>query len=263
MAYSEAGEGPSVLFLHGFPLDRTMWRHQLGAVAGWRGVAPDLRGMGSSPVPSGGYAMEAYAEDLRALLDRMRVDRVVVCGLSMGGYVAFECLRRFPERIAGLVLMDTRSEADSGEARAGRDRLIAETRAEGAGAVVNAMLPRLVGATTAAAAPEVVEDLRAMMRRAPLAGIVGALEAMRDRPDSRHLLAALDGMPTLVVVGAEDVVTPPAVAESMAAAIPGATLEVIAGAGHLPPLERPADVTTVLRRFLGSHVQLSGGVGRL
>lgn len=249
LAWADHGEGPAVLFIHGFPLDHTMWEHQLAGLAGWRRIAPDLRGMGKSEAPETGYAMETYARDLGALLDACDVERVVLCGLSMGGYVALECLRTWPGRVAGLALMDTRAEADSAEARAGRDAMIAAVRERGPVAVADVMLPKLVGATTAARAPKVVDHARRMIMGTSVPGIIGALSAMRERSDNRPVLAALR-VPVLILVGAEDVITPPSASEAMAGVAPQAELVVVPEAGHLAPLEQPALVTGALQGFL-------------
>jgi 3-oxoadipate enol-lactonase len=244
------GDGPAVLFIHGFPFDHSIWTHQIAALEGWCRIAPDLRGMGQSDAPDLGYSMETYAADLAELLDLLGARDVVLVGLSMGGYVAFEFLRHWRERVRGLVLMDTRAEADSPEARLNRDATAATARDQGAGAIAEAMLPKVLGASTLAGAPAVVGRVRSMMAATPVAGLVGALGAMRDRPDSTPLLPELAGLPTLVIVGDEDEVTPPAVASAMAGAIPGASLVVIRSAGHLAPVERPAEVTDALLAFL-------------
>lgn len=248
---SQGEDRRTILFIHGFPLDRSIWRPQIAALTDWRRIAPDLRGMGRSEAPEGGYAMGTYAEDLVQLLDALGVERVVLCGLSMGGYVAFECLRRWPDRVAGLVLMDTRAEADPPEARQGRDAMIAAVREKGAGAVAEAMLPRLLRPGTVTTNPGLVEQVRKMMAGSPVAGVAGALAAMRERPDSRPLLPTLGHVPTLVLVGEEDALTPPDVGRAMADAIPGAEYQIIGGAGHLPTLEQPEATTERLRRFLG------------
>jgi YbgC/YbaW family acyl-CoA thioester hydrolase len=250
LAVEVQGEGPTVLFIHGYPLDHTIWRDQIDALDGYRRIAPDLRGMGRSDAPDLGYGMGTYAADLAALLDALGVDEVVLCGLSMGGYVAFEFLRRWRERVRGLVLMDTRAEPDGAEGRRARDAAAALARENGAGAIADAMLPKLLGAGTAARAPEVVARIRRMITATPVPGIVGALSAMRDRPDSTGLLPTLGGLPTLVVVGEEDVLTPPDAARRMAQAIPHARLTTLAGAGHLPPVECPSETTTALQDFL-------------
>lgn len=250
LAVEVRGDGPAILFVHGYPLDRTIWRDQLDALEGFRRIAPDLRGMGESDAPDLGYGMPTYAADLAALLDTLGVDDVVLCGLSMGGYVIFEFLRRWRERVRAVVLMDTRAEPDGMEARRSRDIAAASARESGAGAIAEQMLPKMLGTSTPARSPEVVERVRRLMAGTPVAGLVGALTAMRDRPDSTGLLPTLAGLPVLVLVGEEDAITPPDTARRLAGAIPGARLVVITGAGHLPPVERPGETTAALREFL-------------
>jgi pimeloyl-ACP methyl ester carboxylesterase len=247
------GRGPALLFIHGFPLDRWIWHHQVAGLDGFLRIAPDLPGMGESPVGDGPATMASYARALGRCLDQAGVTSVVLCGLSMGGYVAFECLRQWPARVGGLVLMDTRADADGSEARQGRERLIAEVLVRGPAAAADAMMPRLVGRSTSSSGPSWLAELRARIERAPVGGLVGALDAMKERPDSTPLLGTVS-VHTLVLVGAEDVITPPALAEAMAAGVPGATLVVVPGAGHLPPLEQPDVVTQVLHDFLGQVV---------
>jgi 3-oxoadipate enol-lactonase len=257
LSVESQGEGPrAILFIHGFPLDRSIWRDQVAGLEGWWRIAPDLRGMGRSEAPESGYSMGHYAEDLAGVLDALDVERVVLCGLSMGGYVAFECLRRWPDRVTGLVLMDTRAEPDSPEARRGRDAMIAGVRSDGVSSVAAAMLPRMLRPATLTEHPALAEQVRTMMAATPVPGVAGALAAMRDRPDSRSLLPTLGRVPTLVMVGEEDALAPPEVARAMAEAIPGAEYHVIAGAGHLPTLEQPLLTTDRLRQFLE---QLSWG----
>jgi len=252
LAVDVRGKGPAVLFVHGYPLDRTLWEAQLSGLEGYRVIAPDLRGLGLSDAPDLGYSMPTYADDLAALLEALQVDEVVLVGLSMGGYVAFEFLRRHRERVRALVLFDTRADADGPDVRRARDQQSSLAREQGAGAIVDQMLPRLLGPGAAQSMPQVVERVREMMLAAPVAGIAGALAAMRDRNDSTALLVTLDDLPTMVVVGEEDAMTPVDLARGMASAIPGARLEVIPGAGHLPPLEAPAEVNALLLDFLKS-----------
>jgi pimeloyl-ACP methyl ester carboxylesterase len=250
LAVEVRGEGPAVLFIHGYPMDRSIWSHAMAALDGFRRIAPDLRGMGQSDAPDLGYSVETYAGDLAALLDALGVDEVVLCGLSMGGYIAFEFLRRWRSRVRAVVLMDTRAEADTPDGKRARDLAAATARDGGAAAIAEQMVPKLMGPTTRGRAPETVAQVRAMIEAAPVSGIVGALGALRDRPDSTDDLPGLAGMPVLVVVGEEDEVTPPAQARAMAEAIPGARVVVIPGAGHVPPLERPAATTQALVDFL-------------
>jgi YbgC/YbaW family acyl-CoA thioester hydrolase len=250
LAVEVRGDGPAVLFIHGYPFDHTIWTHQVAALEGWCRIAPDLRGMGQSDAPDLGYSMETYAADLANLLDLLGAREVVLVGLSMGGYIAFEFLRRWRERVRALVLVDTRAEADTPEARMARETAAASARDQGAAAIAEAMLPKVLGGSTLRSAPATVERMRTMMAATPVPGIVGALGAMRDRPDSTPLLATLAGLPTLVLVGDEDEVTPPAQARLMAETIPGASLVVIRSAGHVPPLERPAETTDAIVAFL-------------
>jgi YbgC/YbaW family acyl-CoA thioester hydrolase len=250
LAVEIRGDGPAVLLVHGYPFDRTIWRDQIDALEGHRRIAPDLRGMGESDAPDLGYGMAIYADDLAALLDALGVDDVVLCGLSMGGYVIFEFLRRWRSRVRGLILIDTRAEADGAEARRARDAAAATARESGAEAVAEAMLPKVLSPGTLQHDPETAERVRRIMAATPVAGMVGALAAMRDRHDSTGLLPTLAGLPTLVIVGEDDSVTPPESARRMAAAIPGARLVILPGAGHVPPVEQPAAVTATLREFL-------------
>jgi pimeloyl-ACP methyl ester carboxylesterase len=247
LAIETRGSGAAVVFLHGFPLDRTVWRHQFDTLTGFRRIAFDLRGMGQSDAPDLGYSMATYADDLAAVLDALGEERVVLCDLSMGGYVAFEFLRRYRARVRGVILMGTRPEADSAEGRKARDTLIGRVRDTGAVAAAEAMLPRFF---TPGVPADIIEAVREMVMRAPVSGIIGALSAMRERPDSTPMLSTLIGVPALVVVGREDVITPPAIAEGMATALPEARLVEIPGAGHLPCVEQPVPTTRAILKFL-------------
>jgi YbgC/YbaW family acyl-CoA thioester hydrolase len=255
LAVDVRGQGPAVLFIHGYPLDHSLWEHQLAHLDGWTRIAPDLRGMGQSDAPDLGYSMATYADDLLALLSTLGVDRAVLCGVSMGGYVAFEMLRRARERVRGLVLVNTRAEADTTEGRKARDAAAAQAREGGAESIARAMLPRLLARTAAAEHPALVERVRRMMEATPVAGILGAIGALRDRPDSVSLLPALAGIPTMVIAGDDDQITPRDRAQAMADAIPGARLAVLSGAGHLAPIECPEATTSLLVDFLA-------GIGR-
>jgi 3-oxoadipate enol-lactonase len=249
LAVEVRGEGPAVLFVHGYPLDRTLWSHQMASIEGWRRIAPDLRGMGESDAPDLGYSMNTYAADLAALLDVLGVDDVVLCGLSMGGYVCFEFLRRWRSRVKGLVLMDTRATADSPDARRGRDLASTMAREGGAAAIADSMVPQLLSPVTQERA-DIVGKVREMIENTAVAGLVGALAAMRDRDDSESLLPSLADLPTLILVGEDDQLTPPHEARRIVQAIPGAQLEVVSGAAHLPPIEQPEETTARLQSFL-------------
>ncbi len=250
LIYDLRGHGIPVLWIHGFPLGRWLWDPQVTALADTaRSIAVDLRGFGGSSAPEGPYTMEVYAADLRGLLDALGIDRVVLAGLSMGGYIAFAFYAAYPERVQGLILADTRHQADTPEARAHRYALIERIRAEGTPAAVEAFLPRLFGATTQRERPDLVETLRRKMLTNPAAGLIGALQAMAERPDRTELLPSIR-VPTLVLVGEEDAVTPPEVARQMAEGIPGARLAVIPQAGHLANVEAPEAFNETVRAFL-------------
>jgi YbgC/YbaW family acyl-CoA thioester hydrolase len=250
LAVDVRGHGPAVLFIHGYPVDHSIWTHQLATLDGWSRIAPDLRGMGQSDAPDLGYSMETYAADLAALLDLLGAEQAVLVGHSMGGYIAFEFLRRWRNRVRGLVLVDSRAESDTPEGKRNRDSAASLAREQGAEAIADAMLSRILGRTTQADDPATVERVRALMAASPVAGLVGALAAMRDRPDSTALLPELNGLPTLVIVGDEDELTPPTQARAMVDAIPGASLVVIRSAGHLPTVERPVESTAAILAFL-------------
>ncbi len=245
----DVGTGLPVCFLHGFPHDRSLWNAQLGALAvPARTVAFDLPGFGES-TPLASPSVEGFADAVVAGLDTLGIDRAVITGLSMGGYVALALWRRHPSRVRALVLADTRATADGAEGRARRDALIAAAREHGAAAVAEQMAPGMVGRTTRAQRRDVVAALDAMMRRAPLAGVLGGLAALRDRPDATPSLGGIT-VPTLVVCGDEDVLTPPSDARALHFGIPGSRLELLAGAGHVTCVERPAAFNHVLSEFL-------------
>lgn len=241
----------TVLLIHGFPFDHLMWRHQVAALSPRRCVAPDLLGAGTRKGPESPdeFSMAAYAEDLSAQLDHLGIEQAVVCGLSLGGYITFELLRSFPQRIRAAVLCNTKAPADTPEARRGRDVLAARARQEGAGAVARELMPKLLARATSERRPEIAREVTAMIERQPVSGIVGALRALRERPDSTPLLAAIR-VPVLVLAGDDDQITPAAGMEEMARAIPGAQLKVIPEAGHLTPLEQPRAVNAALNAFL-------------
>jgi pimeloyl-ACP methyl ester carboxylesterase len=269
----EAGpsDGAVLLLLHGFPFNSAMWRPQLETPpAGWRVIAPDLTGFGGSAatVAAGTAAagsaatatgtaaaaaatltMDRMADDVAALLDRLRIRGAAVCGLSMGGYVTFALLRRHAARVRALVLADTRAAPDSEDVRRGRLETAARVATEGNGPVVEAMLPKLFSPVTPQRQPDLVAEVRAMMADAPPAAVAAALRGMAARPDSTPMLRSIN-VPTRVVVGQSDQITPPGEAQLMARAIPGAMIEVIPDAGHLPNLENAAAFDSALTAFL-------------
>ncbi len=244
------GDGPAILFVHGFPMDRTLWHHQMAAMRGWRRIAPDLRGMGLTEVADR-YSMAEYADDMASLMDALGASQAIVCGLSMGGYIAFEILRRHRKRVRALILSNTRAGADTGEGRANRDAMIDTVRVDGPAAVAETLIPKLLGPSSLEAMPKVVGHLRTMISNTPTAGVIGALEAMRDRSDSTELCKKID-VPTLVIAGANDQIVSPAEAGEMADLIPGAQFAIIPEAGHLAPLEQPVACNRVIGEFVES-----------
>jgi 3-oxoadipate enol-lactonase len=255
LAYDESGSGPALLFVHGWPHNRTLWSAQVSGLSTHaRCIAPDLRGFGESTV-TGPYSMQQYADDLVALLDSLGIDRAVVCGLSMGGYVTMAMLRHHPDRVRALVLTSTRATADTPEAREKRMRLVEFVREKGVEALAARQLRAMVGETTFTSRPELLEQLRRLMAAAPLEGVVGGLLAMADRPDSTDLMKGIR-VPTLVIGGAEDTFTPPTELGTLAAAIPDARLELIATSGHVCAFERPAAFNHLVAEFL-EHLLLN------
>jgi 3-oxoadipate enol-lactonase len=254
LAYDDDGPGPVVVLLHGFPLNRSMWSAQQANVGStYRVIAPDLRGHGETAAPDGIYAIDDMADDVLELLDALQLRQpIVLGGLSMGGYIALSLIARHPERVRALMLMDTRAGADSPAAALGREELAKKVEAsQSARPVVDAMLPKLFSPTTRSLHPEPMDPVRRMMEETPARALAGALRGMAARPDRTSDLAGIK-VPTLVLVGADDTVTPPDEARAMAEAIPGAQLEIIPDAGHLAPLENPAASNAAILRFLST-----------
>lgn len=250
LAVDIRGRGPAILFIHGYPLDHAMWEPQLAGLDGWLRIAPDLRGMGQSDAPDLGYSMATYADDLLALLTTLGVDKAVICGLSMGGYVAFEMLRRAPERVRALIVVDSRAEADTAEIRRARDAEAGKAREGGPDAIADNMLPKFFDNRPTAVDQAIQDQIRRVIVATPYAGLLGAIGALRDRPDSFATLRAQQELPALVIVGEEDKITPPERAQAMVDVLPNGELVVIPGAGHLASLERPDAVNTAMRGFL-------------
>ncbi|NKI41002.1 alpha/beta fold hydrolase [Streptomyces physcomitrii] len=255
LAYEDEGAGQALVLVHGHPFDRSMWAPQRAAFAAThRVLTPDLRGYGDSPVTPGAVRLSTFAEDIRALLDELGVRRFVLAGLSMGGQIAMECLRRFGDRIDGLVLADTSPEAESPAGRAARHRAADRLLREGMRGYADEVLYRMVapGAEEAVAA-----HVHRMMCSADPVGAAAALRGRAERPDYRELLART-AVPVLVVVGREDGFTPLAGARALHAAVPGSALTVVEGAAHLPNLERPEAFNAALAEFLD---RLPAGTG--
>jgi 3-oxoadipate enol-lactonase len=240
-----------ILFIHGFPFDSLMWRHQVAALSNWKRVVPDLWGAGFANIPAsaGPYSIADHASSLVGTLDDLHVDEVVVCGLSMGGYIAFELLRAFPARVRAAILCSTKATADTPEQKRGRDTMAAKAEREGTRAIAAELVPKLVARATLERQPAVVREVTTMIERQPVYGMVVTLRALRDRSDSTSLLGQIR-IPVLVVAGEEDQIAPAAGMEEMARAIPGAQFTVIPGSGHLSPLEQSQAVNAALNAFL-------------
>lgn len=249
----DVGQGSPILFVHGFPLDHTMWREQVADLSrDHRCVVPDLRGFGRSSVTEGIVSMEQFADDLAALLDALSIaEPIVLCGLSMGGYVAWQFVRRHSIRLRGLILCDTRAMPDSSEAAAGRLKLAEDVVPLGPEIVVKAMLPRLVAPGFRVREPSWIEEIRKVMLGTSPQGIAAASRGMAERADARPWLAAID-VPSLVLVGEQDVISTPAEMSEIASALPRATFRIVAGAGHLAPLENPGPTNDAIRAFLST-----------
>jgi pimeloyl-ACP methyl ester carboxylesterase len=237
--YEEAGTGRPLVLLHAFPLNPSMWQPQMDALAPHFGVEQST------------FTVEQMASDVVALLDYLQIEEpVVLGGLSMGGYVAMALARQYPERVRALILADTRGEADSDEARANRNRLIEKAHDEGAGAVWNAMKGKMFSPTTGETS-ESHSFADATAAQQSTAQVVGALQALRDRPDAHTALATLN-IPSLVLVGADDAITTPELAQALVNTLPQAKLVTIADAGHLSNLEKPQQFNAAVLQFLQS-----------
>jgi len=242
-----------------------MWGFQFDALAagGWRVIAPQMRGVDdeggrvladqSTRPPTASLTLDDYAADVVDLLDALHVDEAVIGGCSMGGYLALALMRLAPNYFRGLLLVDTRSQADAPEALAGRQKLLKLADEQGAAGVLADMEPKLVGETTRRERPEVIAHLRDIAMRNSNASIAGMVRALMSRTDSTSLLPAIR-VPTLIVVGEEDTITPPAMSQQMHDAIPGSMLEVLPRVGHLPNLEDPAAFNDVVAKFLAHRV---------
>jgi 3-oxoadipate enol-lactonase len=257
IAYLDSAPGdrsrPALLLLHAFPLGAHMWEPQFRDLArDARIIAPDLRGFGGSsdPLPAGvGPSIDDFADDAIVLIRELGIGPVILAGLSMGGYAAFSVMRRAPDLVRSLILSDTRASADTLQARAGRKAMLALVEREGPQGVARDMMPKLLGRTTRERNPDAQETVRRLIKRHSPQAIHNAVLRMMERPDARPLLPSIS-VPTLVIVGEEDELTPPSAAEEIAQGIPGATLVRIAGAGHLPNLEQSGPFDASIQAFL-------------
>ena len=251
LAYEDRGQGMPIVLLHGYPLDSRMWANETHSLnARWRVIAPDLRGFGKSPsiVP---FTIEQLADDVHALLAKLRALPCVLVGFSMGGYVALAFAKKYPTDLRALILVDTRAEADTTEGKAARDKAIELARQGGAKAIADQMLPKLLVPDDQRRGPKVTEMVRGMIESQPPLTIEHALRAMRDREDYTSMLPSI-AVPTLILVGANDPLTPPPMSRAMHERIPRSQLVEIPDAAHLAPLENPDAVGRAVQDFLRS-----------
>lgn len=249
LAYSDSGSGAPLVLLHAFPLDRGMWEPQRPLSETFRVISVDLPGFGSSAVDPG-FTIDSAADRVADLIDSLKLGTVAIGGLSMGGYVAMAFARRHPGKLAKLILADTRSEPDDAAGRDNRDRLIKLTQEFGPSKVYEVMLPKVMSDETQKNRPDTVAFVRSIAARQSSAGVIGGLAALRDRPDATPGLERI-AVPTLIVVGESDAITPPPLSEAMLNRIPGATLVRIPNAGHLANVENPDAFNRTLADFLG------------
>jgi 3-oxoadipate enol-lactonase len=249
MAYTDSGIGRPVVLIHGYPFNRTLWNEQVAALStSYRVIAPDLRGFGESDASDGTATMNRMAQDAALLLNHLGVTRATIAGLSMGGYVALAFYKQFPSRVRALVLADTRAQADTEEAKQTRAQHAEKALTEGMAGIADIMLPKLLTPETVSKRPEVVKRVRDMMLKTKPEGAAAALRGMAEREDQTELLPQIS-VPTLILVGAEDAITPVADSEKMHHAIAGSRLVVLENAGHVSNLERIEQFNQALLDF--------------
>jgi pimeloyl-ACP methyl ester carboxylesterase len=252
LAYTDAGLGHAVVLLHGYPFNRSLWTEQVNALGNsHRVITPDLRGLGESDATPGPATMNRMALDVAALMTQLEIPQAVIGGLSMGGYVALAFYRQFPSRVRGLILADTRAQADTEEGKQTRFQQAKKAQAEGMAGIADSMLPKLLTPDTVSKRPEVVKRVRDMMLKTKPEGAASALLGMAEREDQTPLLSQII-CPTLILVGKEDPITPVADSEMMNREIAGSRLVVIENAAHVSNLERPDQFNEELMRFLNS-----------
>ncbi|MDH5740339.1 MAG: alpha/beta fold hydrolase [Nitrospira sp.] len=252
IAYQDQGNGLPIVFLHAFPLSRMMWAPQEAALArDFRVITLDLRGHGESDAPLWHYTLEQAADDVLGLMDHLAIPHAVFVGLSMGGYILFTFYRRYAERVKGLVLADTRAQADTADGKQARFEMAQIAYTQGARAIADIMIPKLLSPTTIQMRPELVRQVRTMIEGNQISGIAGDLMAMAARPDSVPLLQQI-ACPAQIIVGELDLPTPLPNAELMADRIPDACLTIIPGAAHLSNMEQPNLFNETVRSFVST-----------
>lgn len=252
MNHEEQGQGLPLLLIHGFPHDRSLWQPQLDGLSDVaRVIATDLRGFGNAQLVPDTMTMDDYAADIKALLDELGIAKAVVCGLSMGGYVALAFLARYPETTQGLILCNTRSGADNEKAREGRYATAQKALDEGMTGIAESMLPKMISEKSALANPDLSMYVENMMARQSSEAVAAAARGLAVRPDRTPMLSSI-AVPTLIITGSADTLIPPSESEAMAAKIPGSELVVIPDVAHLSNLENAEAFNEAVRKFLGS-----------
>ena len=250
MAYTDTGVGRPIMLIHGYPFNRSLWNEQVAALSNsYRIITPDLRGFGESDSSPGPATMNRMAQDVAQLLDHLEITRAVIGGLSMGGYVTLAFYKQFPSRVRALILADTRAQADTEEGKQTRAQQADKALSEGMAGIADAMLPKLLTPETVSKRPEIVKRVRDMMLKTKPEGAASALLGMAEREDQTELLPRITS-PTLIVVGAEDALTPVADSEKMHNAIAGSRLVVLENAAHVSNLERTGEFNEALMNFL-------------
>lgn len=249
LAYNDHGTGLPIVFLHAFPLNRTMWAQQEEALSlQFRIITIDLRGHGESDAPLWRYTLEQSADDVNALLDQLSIQQAIFVGLSMGGYILFAFYRKYAARVKGLVLADTRAQPDTAEGKDGRFQMAQTAYKKGPFAIVDTMLSKLFSPTTIKTRPALVQQVRTIIENSQISGIAGDLMAMAERLDSIPLLSQIT-CPTQIIVGVLDQATPPSDAKLMADHIPNARLAIISNAAHLTNMEQPEAFNQIIAAF--------------
>jgi len=251
IAYDDVGQGMPILFIHGYPLNRSMWQPQLSGLKDIaRVLSMDLRGHGESEQVAGPYSMELFADDCMEFLDSLHINqKIILCGLSMGGYISMAFYRKYAQHLAGLILTATRAGADSPEARNNRDKAIAQTVENGPGPIIQGMLGKLLSPSTFSERPGLVQDTRQIMESISAETIIADLQALKERPDSTSILPTIRE-PVCIIHGADDQIIPLTEAQAMKNVIPDARLHVLEKAGHLLNLEQPESFNQAVQQFL-------------
>jgi 3-oxoadipate enol-lactonase len=255
IAYQDEGDraGTPIVLIHGFPFNRKMWAGQVGPLSKiCRVISYDVRGHGQSDVGDANYSLESFVDDLFGIMEHLKLRRTIVCGLSMGGYIALRAVERHPEKFRALILCDTKSSSDSDEARKKRALSAESVKKNGVSSFADEFVRSVLCEKSLATKPELVESVKSMIRGNSALGIAGTLHAIAGRTDTTPALPKMS-LRTLILVGDQDKPTPPADAEMMAKNMPDARMYLIPGAGHLSNLENPDVFNEKLLTFAANH----------